>query len=423
MASPAGETTRPMQGNRTRNITLAELATQCTEEEPTNEAETVSSVAISSPESINRESCQSIGNPERGVDGTEGARLPMVTESPATSGSGRSVHIIQEIIDTEKTYVQDLWDVINGYETPCIDTQIFDDDEDFISLFGNMDELYDFNSSLLCQLEQADGDPVKIGSCFIENEQKFHQYTLYCTNYPRSVAVLTSYTQLKNKVADFLKTCQKALGHALPLGSYLLKPVQRILKYRLLLMDLVKHTDLSTEGNAILEKALSTMTSVAEHINEMKKLHEATVRVQEIQSLLTDWKGEDLTKYGRLVLEDSFRVVGARDPRQVFLFEKLVLVTKHRDDGKYSYKNHFETGDMTLTESIGREPTSLSFQICPYQNVRDSITIQTGTLEIKQKWIATIRRLIIDSWPNLPPKARKIVLGLQEGKGQRIPCV
>jgi hypothetical protein len=188
-------------------------------------------------------------------------------------------------------------------------------------------------------------------------------------------------------------------------------------------MDLVKHTDLSTEGNAILEKALSTMTSVAEHINEMKKLHEATVRVQEIQSLLTDWKGEDLTKYGRLVLEDSFRVVGARDPRQVFLFEKLVLVTKHRDDGKYSYKNHFETGDMTLTESIGREPTSLSFQICPYQNVRDSITIQTGTLEIKQKWIATIRRLIIDSWPNLPPKARKIVLGLQEGKGQRIPCV
>ena len=55
-------------------------------------------------------------------------------------------------------------------------------------------------------------------------------------------------------------------------------------------------------------------------------------------------QGDDLTKYGRLVLEDSFRVVGARDPRQVFLFEKLLLVTKHREDGKYSYKNDFEVG-------------------------------------------------------------------------------
>ena len=35
-----------------------------------------------------------------------------------------------------------------------------------------------------------------------------------------------------------LLSCQKELGHQLPLSSYLLKPVQRLTKYQLLLKDL-----------------------------------------------------------------------------------------------------------------------------------------------------------------------------------------
>jgi hypothetical protein len=36
-------------------------------------------------------------------------------------------------------------------------------------------------------------------------------------------------------IARAFRERQAALGHALPLGSFLLKPVQRILKYHLLL--------------------------------------------------------------------------------------------------------------------------------------------------------------------------------------------
>lgn len=41
--------------------------------------------------------------------------------------------------------------------------------------------------------------------------------------------------------ARFLRECQERLRHALPLGAYLLKPVQRILKYHLLL-QVSRHT-------------------------------------------------------------------------------------------------------------------------------------------------------------------------------------
>lgn len=57
-------------------------------------------------------------------------------------------------------------------------------------------------------------------------------FSLFCLH--RSVAVLTEC--MRNKaLAKFFRERQESLRHSLPLGSYLLKPVQRILKYHLLL--------------------------------------------------------------------------------------------------------------------------------------------------------------------------------------------
>lgn len=55
-----------------------------------------------------------------------------------------------------------------------------------------------------------------------------------CTPTPSSVAALTECMQDKQQ-AKFFRDRQELLQHSLPLGSYLLKPVQRILKYHLLL--------------------------------------------------------------------------------------------------------------------------------------------------------------------------------------------
>lgn len=54
------------------------------------------------------------------------------------------------------------------------------------------------------------------------------------TSYPEAISLLTSLLQASHTNA-LLTSTQKMLRHRLPLGSYLLKPVQRILKYHLLL--------------------------------------------------------------------------------------------------------------------------------------------------------------------------------------------
>uniref|UniRef100_A0A3Q0RN35 DH domain-containing protein n=1 Tax=Amphilophus citrinellus TaxID=61819 RepID=A0A3Q0RN35_AMPCI len=152
----------------------------------------------------------------------------------ANQGQGPRTYVdrvVQEILDTERTYVQDLRSIVEDY-LECISNQsrLALSSEDKKSLFGNIQDIYHFND-LLHDLEKCNADPVAIAECFVSKE--FHIYTQYCTNYP-SVAVLTEC--MRNKaLAKFFRERQESLRHSLPLGSYLLKPVQRILKYHLLL--------------------------------------------------------------------------------------------------------------------------------------------------------------------------------------------
>ena len=67
--------------------------------------------------------------------------------------------------------------------------------------------------------------------------------------------------------------------------------------------NILKNFDKSDPNHAIVSEALDHMTGRAQHINEMKRKHEHAVRVQEIQSTLEDYEGEDLTRLGELVLE------------------------------------------------------------------------------------------------------------------------
>jgi hypothetical protein len=77
------------------------------------------------------------------------------------------------------------------------------------------------------------------------------------------------------EMAGILQDIQQSLGHSLPLGSYLLKPVQRILKYPLLLQSIAKHTDAGEEGYSVVCEAVDTMINYASHINDMKRKKES----------------------------------------------------------------------------------------------------------------------------------------------------
>ncbi|XP_012251008.2 uncharacterized protein LOC105683163 isoform X2 [Athalia rosae] len=326
--------------------------------------------------------------------------------------------VLLEIVDTEAVYVEHLRQVIQGYLIFWRDdpTSLMDEPQ-LCDLFSNIEDIYEFNSEFLKEIEECELDPVCVANTFIKHNSGFKVYTEYCTNYPRTVAVLTDLMG-HERTASAFRERQAALGHALPLGSFLLKPVQRILKYHLLLQNLSKECDAEVGENEIsfgtinaIEGALAAMTGIARHINVMKRKHEHAVRVQEIQSLLYGWPGPDLTTSGELVAEGRFRMRGAKAPRHAFLFDRMLLLTKKKEDGLLVYKAHIVCSNLMLIESIPGE--ALSFHVIPFDNPRLQYTLQARNLEQKREWTMQIKRVILENYNAvIPSHARQLVMQL-----------
>ncbi|XP_031435823.1 pleckstrin homology domain-containing family G member 3 isoform X4 [Clupea harengus] len=316
--------------------------------------------------------------------------------------------VVMEIIETEQMYVRDLCNIVEDYLAHIIDTGTMGP-EQVSALFGNIEDIYEFNGELLQSLYMCNGDPVAIARCFVDRSEYFDIYTQYCTNYPNSVAALTECMRSKN-LAKFFRDRQASLNLSLPLGSYLLKPVQRILKYHLLLQEIAKHFDPEEEGYEVVEEAIDTMTGVAWYINDMKRKHEHAVRLQEIQSLLINWKGPDLTTYGELVLEGTFHVHRAKNERTLFLFDKILLITKKRVE-HFIYKTHISCSTLML---IGSAKDCLRFSVTHFKHrSKQPHTVQAKTLEEKKLWVHHIKRLILENHQAvIPQKAKEAILDI-----------
>ncbi|XP_027424675.1 pleckstrin homology domain-containing family G member 3 isoform X4 [Zalophus californianus] len=326
--------------------------------------------------------------------------------------------VVREIVETERMYVQDLRSIVEDYLLKIIDTPGLLKPEQVSALFGNIENIYALNSQLLRDLDSCNGDPVAVASCFVERSQEFDIYTQYCNNYPNSVAALTECMRDKQQ-AKFFRDRQELLQHSLPLGSYLLKPVQRILKYHLLLQEIAKHFDEEEDGFEVVEDAIDTMTCVAWYINDMKRRHEHAVRLQEIQSLLINWKGPDLTIYGELVLEGTFRVHRVRNERTFFLFDKALLITKKRGD-HFVYKGHIPGSSLMLIESTR---DSLCFTVTHYKHGKQQYSIQAKTAEEKRSWTHHIKRLILENHhTTIPQKAKEAILEMDSYYPSRYRC-
>ena len=85
----------------------------------------------------------------------------------------------------------------------------------------------------------------------------------------------------KTTVSDFLEETQKNTG-GLHLKDFLIKPVQRILKYPLLFKELQKQYSNNTKEFSLLKDVLKKIESVANLINEDKGNHDNIIKMQEV---------------------------------------------------------------------------------------------------------------------------------------------
>ncbi|XP_074225775.1 pleckstrin homology domain-containing family G member 2 isoform X2 [Camelus bactrianus] len=334
--------------------------------------------------------------------------------TPGSAKPSRLERVAREIVETERAYVRDLRSIVEDYLGPLLNGGVLGlSAEQVGTLFANIEDIYEFSSELLEDLESS-SSAGGIAECFVQRSEDFDIYTLYCMNYPSSLALLRELS-LSPPAALWLQERQAQLRHSLPLQSFLLKPVQRILKYHLLLQELGKHwaEGPGTGGREMVEEAIVSMTAVAWYINDMKRKQEHAARLQEVQRRLGGWTGPELSAFGELVLEGAFRGGGGSGPRLrggerlLFLFSRMLLVAKRRGP-EYTYKGHIFCCNLSVSESP-RDP--LGFKVSDLTIPKHRHLLQAKNQEEKRLWIHCLQRLFFENHPaSIPAKAKQVLL-------------
>uniref|UniRef100_A0A8D0H8N9 TIAM Rac1 associated GEF 1 n=1 Tax=Sphenodon punctatus TaxID=8508 RepID=A0A8D0H8N9_SPHPU len=196
--------------------------------------------------------------------------------------------VICELLETERTYVKDLNCLMERYLKP-LQKETFLTQDELDVLFGNLTEMVAFQVEFLKTLE--DGvrlvpdleklekvDQFKkvlfsLGGSFLYYADRFKLYSAFCASHTKVPKVLVK-AKTDAAFKAFLDAQNPRRQHSSTLESYLIKPIQRILKYPLLLKELFALTDAESEEHYHLDVAIKTMNKVASHINEMQKIHE-----------------------------------------------------------------------------------------------------------------------------------------------------
>ncbi|XP_012693320.2 rho guanine nucleotide exchange factor TIAM1 [Clupea harengus] len=196
--------------------------------------------------------------------------------------------VICELVETERTYVKDLNCLIGRYLTP-LQKETFLTQDELDVLFGNLLEMIEFQVEFLKTLEDGTRlvpdleklervDQFKkilfsLGGSFLYYADRFKIYSAFCASHTKVPKVLVK-AKTDPDFKAFLDERNPKQQHSSTLESYLIKPIQRVLKYPLLLRELYSLTDPDSEEHYHLDVAVKAMNKVASHINEMQKIHE-----------------------------------------------------------------------------------------------------------------------------------------------------
>uniref|UniRef100_A0A3Q3DRV6 Rho guanine nucleotide exchange factor 38 n=1 Tax=Hippocampus comes TaxID=109280 RepID=A0A3Q3DRV6_HIPCM len=172
----------------------------------------------------------------------------------------RRSKVIQELMQTEKDYLTDLELCIREVVQPLRNIQVIDVDR----LFTNMETVCGVSAALLNRLEEV----------FIQAKAALEDvYKIYCYHHDDANMVLESYEK-EEGIKQHFTTCvlaMKGKPHLLDMGSLLIKPVQRIMKYPLLLGELWQATPEDHPDSRPLQEAFTATKIINININEFKR--------------------------------------------------------------------------------------------------------------------------------------------------------
>uniref|UniRef100_A0A8C7CG62 Rho guanine nucleotide exchange factor 25 n=1 Tax=Oncorhynchus kisutch TaxID=8019 RepID=A0A8C7CG62_ONCKI len=300
-------------------------------------------------------------------------------------------YVLTELIETEKMYVDDLGFIVEGYMASMASQGIPEDmkGKDKI-VFGNIHQIYDWHKDyLLGELEKCVAEPNRLAQLFIKHERRLHMYVVYCQNKPKSEHIVSEY------IETYFEELRQQLGHRLQLNDLLIKPVQRIMKYQLLLKDFLKYYTKAGRDTSELERAVEVMCFVPKRCNDMMNV-----------GRLQGFEGK-ITAQGKLLQQDTFTVseqdssfLSRAKERRVFLFEQLVIISEPIDRKKgfslpgYTFKNSIKLSCLGVEDHCEEDPCRLVLTSRGSDGSVARFVLQASSQETRRAWVNDVVQIL-----------------------------
>uniref|UniRef100_A0A8D2MBQ8 Kalirin RhoGEF kinase n=1 Tax=Zonotrichia albicollis TaxID=44394 RepID=A0A8D2MBQ8_ZONAL len=305
-------------------------------------------------------------------------------EQKAKAMRGR-MFVLNELVQTEKDYVKDLGIVVEGFMKRMEEKGVSEDmkGKDKI-VFGNIHQIYDWHKDFfLGELEKCLQEPERLAQLFIKHERRLHMYVVYCQNKPRSEYIVAEYE-------TYFEEVQQEISQRLTISDFLIKPIQRITKYQLLLKDFLRYSEKAGLECSEIEKAVELMCLVPKRCNDMMNL-----------GRLQGFEGK-LTAQGKLLQQDTFYVteqdsgVQSRPKeRRVFLFEQIVIFSELLRKGSltpgYMFKKSIKMNYLIIEENVDNDPCKFALMS---RETSERVILQAANPEIKQAWVQDINQVL-----------------------------
>ncbi|XP_039470955.1 guanine nucleotide exchange factor VAV2 isoform X1 [Oreochromis aureus] len=301
-----------------------------------------------------------------------------------------------EIQETEAKYYKTLEDIEKNYMIPL--RQVLSP-QDMEAIFVNLEDVIKVHFALLRAIElNVVSGGSGLGKIFLDFKERLLIYGQYCSHMENAQKKLDELIATREDVRIKVEECtMKVQEGKFKLQDLLVVPMQRVLKYHLLLKELLSHSTDRPERQQ-LKEALEAMQDLAMYINEVKRDNETLKKISEFQSSIENLQQVKLEEYGRPKIDGELKVCSStnrtKQDRYIFLFDKVVIVCKRKG---YSYElkeiielqNHKMSDDPTnnrdMKKSCGKM-WSYGFYLIHLQG-KQGFQFFCKTEETKRKWM------------------------------------
>ncbi|KAJ3303798.1 hypothetical protein HDV03_003470 [Kappamyces sp. JEL0829] len=341
---------------------------------------------------------------------------------PATDTSQKRQNVMNEIVDTEQSYLADLLVFQDVYVTPSLSVFAAADHK---LLFGMLDPVVALSSSMLAEMQANDTrshlERDTLGQLFLNRMKAIADvYANYCKHNEAALQKVQEWNSSPSTppaLKAFLEQAQQQLkgrSNAWDLSSMLIKPLQRVLKYPLLLKRLASCTPATHPDFEALQQASQDMEGVADFINQVKKRKDIVEKyvqgkasVNVIHGISKKWnRGTQLLKHATGTAE-----VSKQDDFFDALQKQFDYLVSHLGSIEKSL-NHWL---KMLKESIEQQITFTSLLEQVYLADRSGIYVSMATLV--RQYRQSRDRLLAGPYKDLQQRVKqtqKLLTGLQD---------